>query len=220
MPRRLNLPDTASVAAQGDGGRLFAPSAARNAAAIVALVVDKAPSDAGRALELASGTGQHIVELARACPHLQWQPTEVDAHRRASIDAYLDAADLPNIRRAANLDATAKGWSADHRGQNFILLVNLLHLISKGEARVLIAEAARALAAGGVLMIYGPFMRDDVLTSDGDAQFDASLRAQDPEIGYKGDFEVVEWGQAEGLEFGDMIEMPANNLGLIWHKPA
>ncbi|OZB19655.1 MAG: methyltransferase, partial [Rhodobacterales bacterium 34-62-10] len=67
MSRRLNLPDTASVAHPSDDGRMFAPSAARNAADIAALVADHAPAT-GRALEIASGTGEHVIVFASAMP--------------------------------------------------------------------------------------------------------------------------------------------------------
>lgn len=219
MPRRLNLPDTASVAQPGENGRLFAPSAARNADAIVELVCDHAPAD-GKALEIASGTGQHVVLLAAATPGLHWQPSDVDSDRRASIDAYAAEARLPNIATALGLDATAVGWHSHHGGQDFILLVNLLHLVSGNEARTLVLEAASALSTGGTLMIYGPFMRDGTLISDGDASFHASLQAQDPEIGYKSDFEVLDWAMDAGLAFADMVEMPANNLAVLVRKPA
>lgn len=217
MPRRLNLPDTASVAMQAEGGRLFAPSAARNVEAIVALARDMAPQK-GRALEIASGTGQHVVELAAALPGLQWQPSDVDAARRVSIDAHVADAELENVAPAIELDATAPGWGAGHGGQDFVILANLLHLISQDEARVLIREAALALAPGGILMVYGPFMRDDALVSDGDKAFHASLTAQDPDIGYKSDFDVLDWGQTEWLDYLDMVEMPANNLSILWRK--
>lgn len=218
MPKREKLPETASVATGSDGGKLFAPSAARNAEAIVALAADRAP-EAGRALEIASGTGQHVVALAAALPGLQWQPSEVDASRRSSIDAHVAEAGLTNVAPAMALDATAPGWGAAQGGQDFICLANLLHLISENEARVLVTEAAEALAPGGVLMIYGPFMRDDELVSEGDRSFHASLRAADPEIGYKSDFDVLEWGQAAWLDYLDMVEMPANNLSILWRKP-
>ncbi len=219
MPQRRSLPKTASVATQQEDGRLYAPSAARNTEAITAVALDIAPKQEGSALELASGTGQHVVALAAALPHLRWQPSDVDPERRDSINAYAQQAGLANIAAAANLDATMAGWGDTHTGQNFILLVNLLHLVSTPEARTLIAEAGIALANNGSLMIYGPFMRDQDLISEGDATFHASLQAQDPEIGYKSDFDIVEWGQNAGLDFVDMIEMPANNLAIVMRKP-
>ena len=94
-----------------------------------------------------------------------------------------------------------------------------MHLISTPEARTLITEAAQALAPRGRFVLYGPFLRDGEATSDGDARFDASLRAQDPEIGYKDDFEVIDWLHEAGLDLIDVVEMPANNLGIVAHRP-
>ena len=218
MSRRLNLPDTASVAHPSDDGRMFAPSAARNAADIAALVTDHAPAT-GRALEIASGTGEHAVVFARAMPWLDWQPTDIDAARRASVDAHAAVAGLPNLRAAIPLDATAPGWGAAHAGQDLIVLVNLLHLISEPEAQTLIAEVAQALAPGGRFVLYGPFLRDGETTSEGDAAFHASLRAQDPEIGYKNDWDVIDWLHANWLDLVQVVEMPANNLVFVARRP-
>ena len=97
MPRRLTLPDSASVAVPDAAGRLFAPSAARNLGAICDLVAHHAPAQ-GNALELASGTGQHVVAFAQRLPGLCWQPSDIDPARRASVDAYAAAAGLDNLR--------------------------------------------------------------------------------------------------------------------------
>ncbi|MGR3635343.1 MAG: DUF938 domain-containing protein [Shimia sp.] len=219
MPRRLNLPDSASVATPDEGGKLFAPSAARNVDAITNLLTEIAPPT-GHALEIASGTGQHVVHFAAVLSGLDWQPTEIDASRRASIAAHLAEANLPNVAAPIPLDATAAGWGGRHAGKNLITLSNLLHLVSASEAQTLVTEAAQALAPGGILVIYGPFKRGEALISEGDKSFDDSLRAQDPEIGYKPDATVLEWGKAAGLIPRTPREMPANNLALIWQKPA
>lgn len=217
MPRRLNLPDSASVATPDENGRLFAPSAARNAEAIANLIAHVAPPP-GKALELASGTGQHICAFAGRFPDMTWQPSEIDEARRVSITAYASDSGLDNIAPVIELDATAPGWGSDNGGYSLILLSNLLHLISEDEAKTLVREAARALAPGGLLLIYGPFMRDEELTSDGDKAFHESLQAQDPEIGYKSDFDVIDWGVEAGLDVADVVEMPANNQSLIWRR--
>ena len=219
MSRRLNLPDTASVAHPSDDGRMFAPSAARNAADIAALVAQHAPAS-GRALEIASGTGEHAVIFARAMPGLDWQPTDIDPARRASVDAHARVAGLANLHAAIELDATASGWGAVHGGQGLVVLVNLLHLISEAEARTLIAEVAQALAPGGLFIFYGPFLRDGEATSEGDRIFHASLRAQDPEIGYKDDWDVIDWIHANWLDLVQVVEMPANNMAFIARRPA
>ncbi|NDK35470.1 DUF938 domain-containing protein [Rhodovulum sulfidophilum] len=219
MPKRLTLPDSASLATPDAGGRLSAPSALRNAEAICAALERVAPTR-GRALELASGTGEHAVRLAARLPGLVWQPTEIDPQRRASIDAWAAEAALPNLRPALALDACQPGWAASHAGQDLIFASNILHLVPDAQAETLIAEAARALAPGGMLAIYGPFLRDEGFASPGDAAFHASLIAQDPGIGYKPVAWVADRGKAAGLRLEAQISMPANNLTIIFRQPS
>ncbi|SDC98766.1 DUF938 domain-containing protein [Ruegeria marina] len=209
-------PPVASVATQGEGARMIAPAASRNVGVLCDLLEQVAPHR-GRALELASGTGQHVSAFAERLPGLHWQPTEVDTQRRASIDAYCEG--LDNVAPAQALNATRPGWAAEWAGQDLVVLINLLHLISGAEAATLIAEAATALNPGGRLVIYGPFMRAGELTSEGDERFHAALTAKDPEIGYKDDFDTMDLMQGAGLEMAEVIEMPANNLALVAEKP-
>ena len=218
MPKRLNLPVYASYAEPGEDGRMHAPSAARNAADIAELVAAHAPP-AGEALEIASGTGQHTVTLAARLPALRWQPSDIDASRRASVDAWARSEGLANIAPAIELDATSPGWATQNGGKSLILLCNLLHLISEPEARILIAEAAQALAPGGIFVLYGPFLRDGETTSEGDMRFHASLRTQDPEIGYKDDWDVIDWLHGAFLDLVQVVEMPANNLAFVSRRP-
>lgn len=210
---RHSLPPSASVAHDAGGGRLHLPAADRNKDAIATLMQRLMADVAqGKALEIASGSGQHIVEHARRNPQITWQPTEVAPERRTSIDLYAADAGLPNIRPAIDLDATAPGWGADHAAQDLILLSNLLHLITMDEVTTLIREAGRALAPGGQLMLYGPFMRGGELTSDGDQRFHTELTTADPTIGYKDDFDITDLIHASGMELTGLIDMPANNL--------
>ena len=213
---KRTLPPTASVATQGEGARLVAPSANRNVDAIGALLDQVAPRS-GKALEIASGTGQHVAAFAPRFPELIWQPTDVDAERIASIDSY--AQDVDNIRPARMLNAARPGWAAEYPDHSLVLLVNLLHLISWAETRTLICEAAQSLRPGGRLVLYGPFMRNGSLISEGDVRFHQSLTAQDPEIGYKNDQEIVQTVQQAGLTLIDTVDMPANNLALIAERP-
>jgi SAM-dependent methyltransferase len=218
MSTRRTLSPSASAAHAGEGAKLHAPSAERNAAEISEALREVAP-ETGRALEIASGTGQHVVAFAAAMPGLIWQPTEIDATRRASIDAYVSEAGLPNLRAAMVLDATEAGWGKAQADQALIVLINLLHLISTPEARRITAEAAQALGPGGRFAIYGPFLRDGQATSEGDARFHASLTAQDPAIGYKDLAEVEGWLCEAGLTLHPVRHMPANNLFLMAERP-
>ncbi len=211
------LPPNASVATEGDDGMLVAPAASRNAAVLCDLIARVAPSS-GRALELASGTGQHVSAFARRLPGLHWQPSEVTSERRASIDAY--STGLRNTSPALHLDATAAGWHKTIARQDLVVLVNLLHLISLLEAETLIAEAARVLNLGGRLVLYGPFKRHGRLTSEGDQRFHDALVHQDPEIGYKDDTQIMALFSENDLELVEVVQMPANNLAFIGQKAA
>ena len=212
------LPPSASVALTGDDARLFAPAAARNAAALCDLLRSFAPQ-CGDALELASGTGEHVTAFATALPGLRWQPTEPDPDRRASIDAHVAAAGVSNVAPAIALDATAAGWHQTLPRQDLVFLANLLHLIPAAAATRLIAEAALALKPGGALVVYGPFQRHGELTSAGDAEFHAALQSADPAIGYKDTVDMVQWLSDAALSPIDQAEMPANNLAFIARKP-
>jgi len=211
------LPPTASFAQLQEDGRLFAPSAARNQDALVSVLAQIAPKR-GRALELASGTGQHIVAFARACPGLIWVPTDVDEVRRASISAYVQGAQLTNLGWPIALNAAEPGWPAKTGPLDLVVLVNLLHLIPQAAVRSVLTETGKALTTGGVALLYGPFKRGGQLTSEGDQRFDAELREADPAIGYKDDRDMLEWCKDAGMTVSEMIEMPANNLAFVCVK--
>lgn len=206
----LTLPDSGAEVLP-DGRRMVA-SAARNAAPILAVLQAEGPAT-GRMLEIAAGSGLHTAAFSDALPGLIWQPTDVDADNFASILAW-SATSSGTVLPPVLLDAGQPGWAADHAGQDAILLVNLLHLIPAPAAATVLAGIAEALAPGGVAFVYGPFLRDGAATSPGDAAFDASLRAQDPDIGYKDLHWVMGQLAGAGLRV-ELQEMPANNLMLI-----
>ena len=217
MGHRQNLPKTASVAHYECDGRLNAPSAVRNAEPIVELV-RKTAIKSGNALEIASGTGQHVVKLASALPHLNWQPSDVDETRIKSIRCWSDNQHLTNLKPPCLLDATTKGWATEHYGQDFILLVNLLHLISTKETKILVREMSKALASNGLSIIYGPFMRSGKLISKNDMEFHHSLINTDPDLGYKNDLDMLNLFDEAGLVHLSTEKMPANNLAFILQK--
>lgn len=214
MPTPRKLPKTASVALPSENGKLHAPSACRNVGAIVDALTPLAPSR-GKALEIASGTGEHMVRFAAAFPALSWQPTDIEPARLNSIAAWCDEAGLTNVNPPVILDATVAGWAEGFGGQNLIFLSNLLHLISPEEANTIIAESAKALAPGGLLVIYGPFLRGDDFASEADRQFDESLRAEASEIGYKSFESIQELQSKAGLVALAPIAMRSSNLLLV-----
>ena len=217
MVYRTKLPHTASVAVSQGDGRLFAPSAGRNSAPIVNLIKRIAP-EPGNALEIASGTGQHIVQLALSLPNIIWSPSDVEGERLKSISAWVESENLLNIKPPMYLDATETGWAKSLPKSNFILLVNLLHLISWDETETLISELSIALKTKGIALVYGPFMRNGQLISEGDKNFHTSLIQTDPDIGYKNDLEMLTLFSNSGLVHLETVEMPANNAAFVLQK--
>ena len=209
-------PEAPNFAQATEDGRLYAPSAARNLEPIAQELAHIAPEQ-GQALEIASGTGQHIVAHAANHSGINWHPSEVDPDRRNSIDAYVALSDCANLVPARALNATEPGWGAAER-YDLILLSNLLHLISAEDAKTLMQEVAQALAPKGRFFLYGPFMRDGKLVSEGDAAFHEMLTQQDALIGYKDDKTIETWAKDADLALLRKTEMPANNLAFTFER--
>jgi len=210
MKKPLVMPDSPYLKDRGSDGRLHAPSAERNLDPIKDVLAKILPVK-GDVLELASGTGQHIVAFAAQWPGLNWQPSDVDAERLSSVQAWAGQLNLPNLRKVQRLDAVS-GWADHSQKYDFIYVVNLLHLISSSDAACVVSGMANALNPGGQVMVYGPFLDRGQFRSEGDATFHANLISQDPEIGYKDADWVQDQFELAGLENAKGIKMPANNL--------
>lgn len=202
----LRLPD--SGAETDAEGRRHAPSAVSNAAPILELLHEVLPPE-GRMLELASGTGQHARAFSDGLPGWHWQPTDLNPDNLTSIRAW--SAGQDRIAPPRVLDAGRPGWQAGLGCFDAALVVNLLHLITDAQAAAVLAGLA---AVAPRLVIYGPFLRDGQTTSSGDEAFHASLRAQDPAIGYKDVHWVAGQLRLHGHDL-QLHEMPANNLALV-----
>jgi len=194
----------------------FSPSAARNTEPILQTLRPRLPAS-GRALEVASGTGQHIAAFAAAFSGLDWTPSDPDPAARASIAAHVAEAGLANLHAPRDLDVTTdEAWSeAVEPPYDVMIAVNLLH-ISPWQATIgLLSGAGRLLALEGRLFIYGPFSRGGDYLSQSNVQFDAALRHRDPGWGLRDVDDVAAAACAEGLDLAEVIAMPANNLMLM-----
>ncbi|MFW5655336.1 MAG: DUF938 domain-containing protein, partial [Roseicyclus sp.] len=199
--------------------RRSAPAALRNREPIARALCRVAPAR-GRALEIASGSGEHVIRFAAVMPGLDWHPTDPDPGQRASIAAWTRAEGLANVAAPRDLDVTAPGWAEREPPANLVVLVNLLHLLPDAAAWTALQGIAHVLAPGGVAAIYGPFLRDGRATSPGDAAFDAELRSRSPAAGYKDVADVVLQLETSGLQHRETVAMPANNLLLVFESPA
>jgi hypothetical protein len=195
--------------------RLYAPATARNREPILAVLRQHLPSH-GLVLEVASGSGEHVVHIAQAFPGLDFQPSDPDRQARASIDAWRDQAGLQNIRPALALDAAAETWPLS--AADAVLCINMIHIAPWEAAVGLVRGAAALLRADCMLYLYGPFRRDGAHTAPSNAAFDRNLRVRNATWGVR-DLEAVA-ALALSHGFADPIveAMPANNLSLIFRK--
>jgi SAM-dependent methyltransferase len=203
------------VSAPPHGAR-SAPAALRNREPILEVLQAELPS-AGRVLEIAAGTGEHAVWFAQGLPHLEWRPTDREPAALASIQAWREAAALPNLREPLGLDAAEpEAWPV--QAVEAVVSINMIHISPWRSAVGLFAGAARILPAGGVLVLYGPFQEGGRHTAPSNAAFDADLRARDPEWGVR-DLDMVTALAAEhGFALRRRVAMPANNLSVVFAK--
>jgi SAM-dependent methyltransferase len=199
--------------------RLDAPAFHRNCAPIVAVLARCLTGCRGDVLEVGSGTGQHVVEFARAAPDIVWWPSDQDERSLASIAAWGADAGLANLRPPLRIDLRAPDWeAAAPKSLLAIFSANVLHIAPWAVAEGLMAGAGRRLASNGRLFVYGPFMREGRHTAPSNAAFDASLRHQDPAWGVRDVADVAVLAGQHGLRLADIVEMPANNLILVFEK--
>jgi len=137
-------------------GRWFSSAAERNKGPIADVLRGVLPAR-GLVLEVASGTGQHVVHFARAFPSLTWQPSDVDAELRKAIALRVAEEALANLLPPLELDVRKASWplaSADA-----IVCLNMLHVAPWPACDALIRGAARLLPPGAALYLYGPYRR-------------------------------------------------------------
>lgn len=193
-----------------------APATARNREPILAVLRQVLP-DAGTVLEIASGTGEHAVYFARELPHLVWQPSDPGAEARASVTAWAAEAGLGNLRPPLAIDAATGDFGIP--GLAAVVAINMVHISPWSATQGLIAGAAAALPAGGILLLYGPYRQGGRHTAPSNAAFDAELRAQDPRWGVRDLEAVTDLAVAAGLVPDKIVPMPANNLCVAYRRP-
>ncbi len=230
MPGTLRIPARPAIFMTA-ADRLFSPAAERNRQPMLAVLRRVLPA-AGRALEIASGSGQHVAWFARQLPAWTWQPTDFAAPSLPSIAAWSvvtadDLADdatpeaapgpLRNVAPPVQLDVCAAVWPVSGKFDAMVC-ANMLHIAPWACCAGLMLGAARYLAADGVLVTYGPYLEDDVATAPSNASFDADLRRRDPDWGLRRLADVVAQARAAGLRLRERVAMPANNLMLVFER--
>jgi SAM-dependent methyltransferase len=195
----------------------FSPAAVRNAGPILA-VLQPLLGEQARVLEIASGTGQHAALFGAAQPGWHWQPSDVDALLLPAIAAR--CAGLANVQSPLLLDVLAPDWPVAPASRDAVLCANLLHIAPWPVCAALMAGVARVLRAGGVLLLYGPYRVDGEPLAAGNLAFDADLRRRNPAWGQRRLADVQDQALQAGLRLERQLEMPANNLSLVFRSSA
>lgn len=197
------------------GEALVAPAVARNRDAILAVLRRALPAT-GLVLEIASGSGEHAVYFSAALPELRWQPSDPGPAALRSIAAHRRTAGLPNLLPPVSLDTGAPRWPVDRA--DAVVAINIIHIAPWSAAEGLVAGAARVLPASAPLVVYGPFTESGTHSAPSNAAFDADLRARDPAWGVRDVTSLSEIAAADGLRLTERVEMPANNLALVFRR--
>ncbi|MGZ5772992.1 DUF938 domain-containing protein [Ramlibacter sp.] len=191
------------------------PAAERNKGPILACL-QRVLGAHGSALEIGAGTGQHAVWFATSLAGWTWQPTDADAGMLPAIAERARQAGLANVLPPLQLDVTAVRWPPFDRKFDAIFCANMLHVAPWEACHALMAGATRHLAAGGLLITYGPYFEDGVRPAASNLAFDDDLRARDPAWGIRRLEDVATEARRAGLVLAQRHEMPANNLLLVF----
>jgi SAM-dependent methyltransferase len=199
----------------GADPRRSAPHVARNAGPIAEVLRTVLPAG-GLVIEVASGTGEHILHFAREFPDLLWQPSDPEPAALRSIEAWRAASGLANLLPPVALDARARDWLI--AAADAVLCINMVHISPWPATAGLLRGAGRLLAPGAPLYLYGAYRRAGTPTAPSNEAFDASLRARDPEWGLRNLEDVVAAAATQGLRLEAVTQMPANNLSVVLRK--
>jgi hypothetical protein len=211
----------------------FSPAAERNKQALLEALRQLLPQRC-KVLEIASGTGQHAVWFAAAMPGWTWQPSDFDAGALPAIDALREQAGLVNVLPALQQDVLDSVWSdpdskpgrasgqvsSRTSGRSFdaIFCANMIHIAPWPAGIALLRGAARRLAGDGMLITYGPYLEDEVVTSPGNLAFDESLRMRNPLWGIRRREDLEHEASRAGLSLKSRRAMPSNNLLLAFGR--
>ncbi|XP_037545623.1 methyltransferase-like 26 [Nematolebias whitei] len=201
---------------------LNAAAAERNKEPILAVLRDHVNTDRPLlALEVSSGTGQHVVHFAQALRNITWQPSEYDRHSLASIEAYRAHHKLNNVKPAIHLDASQphQYWGGTQpESLDLVLNINMIHISPMACTEGLFKGAAVLLKPQGLLVTYGPYAVNGHITPQSNVDFDFSLRQRNPEWGLKDISFLSSLAQKNGLFMEKIVDMPANNKCILFRK--
>jgi SAM-dependent methyltransferase len=195
--------------------RLQYPATQRNRDAILEVLRGVLPPS-GLVLEIASGSGEHIVYFANALHGLTFQPSDPEDAARLSIAAWTMETGLPNIRPPLELDVLKEPWPITQA--DAILCINMIHISPWAATQALMRNAGRILPSGAPLYLYGPYRQKNVATAESNEVFDASLKSRNPQWGLRHLDDVAALAREAGFSAPKVTPMPANNLSVVFRR--
>lgn len=195
--------------------RLQYPATQRNRDVILDVLRGVLPSS-GLVLEIASGSGEHVVHFANALPALTFQPSDPDETALRSIAAWARNSGTANIRPPVLLDASADTWPVE--SANAILCINMIHISPWRATQGLLRGASRILKNGAPLYLYGPYRQTGIVTAPSNEVFDASLKSRNAEWGLRQLDDVAALAREYGFSQPFVTQMPANNLSVVFRR--
>lgn len=190
------------------------PAVARNRDAILKVLQHElAPSR--RVLEIGSGTGEHAIFFAKAMSQLEWQCSD-RRENHEGILRWLEFAGLSNVQKPLDVDVDAP--PSLPRTYDAVFSANTAHIMNERQVRAMFALVGQVLETGGRFCLYGPFRIDGEFTSQSNARFDASLRAQKASMGIRELQDLDRYALAAALTRRALYAMPANNFIAVWER--
>jgi hypothetical protein len=211
------LADPAATAAAHPGLN-HAPATARNREPIRQALAKLLPGPPCTVLEVASGTGEHALWMARALPQVTWMPSEATVEGLAAIEDW--RALCPDLAERVPppvlIDAAHLPWPGP--AVNAVFAANLTHIAPWSATLGLVEGAAQRLVSSGLLLIYGPFNEGGGFTGAGNAAFDTDLRMRNSDWGLRDREAVDEIAADQGFVVEPARDMPANNRLLVYRR--
>lgn len=209
--------------------KFFAPSADRNKDPILEVLqkylpisenFEVEPSKRRRGLEISSGSGQHVVHFAKYLPFITFQPSEFTMSNLPSIEEYIVESGLINILPPLHIDVTqpVDEWNLTHPEYDFILNINMIHISPWACTLALFEKAAHLLSPNGLLITYGPYADNGVISPESNVAFDLSLKSRNDQWGLRDIQDLKQVAITNGLKLDAIEEMPSNNKTLIWKR--
>ena len=194
--------------------RQHAPSTLRNRDFILGVLRDVLPTK-GVILEIASGSGEHVVHFARNFP-IRLPPSDREPDTLQSVAAWLKATRVTNVR-APVVPYVSAVTLADRYGRRDHLHQHGPHF-TRDATLGLIRSAAAILPPTAPFYLYGPYKREGFAPTPSNQAFDRRLRDRNPTWGLRNLEAVAAIARSVGFSAPTITEMPANNLSVVFQR--